>query len=226
MNVALTLGSAGLAAASGTVLKSRLVPDDCRWCTPLGIDAGTRNALVWQNTERAGMLSNLSAHVAIPALSLGLITLGSLSTSGTDHLFDDLLPIVETVAVSQLIVQGFKLGVGRERPYAHYGAGIDSDDNLSFVSGHSALAFGLVTSAGMIAHQRGYKVEPYIWAIGLPLAASTAYLRIAADKHYLTDVVAGSLIGVAAGVLIPKLSKRLPFEIVPSANGVTVVGQW
>ena len=152
MNVALTLGSAGLAAASGTIFKSSLVPDSCRWCKPPGIDSGsaTRSS---GTTPTAQHAEQPHAHAAVPALTLGLITLGSLTTSGTDNLFDDLLPIVETLAVSQLVVQGFKLGVGRERPYAHYGEGIDSDDNLSFVSGHSALAFGLVTSAGIIAQR-------------------------------------------------------------------------
>lgn len=226
-NLGLTLGALGLLAASNTVLKPYLTPTQCRWCGTPSIDANVRNALVWDNTERANMLSNVTAHGLIPAASVGLLALGSIQAAGTDNLFDDLLPIVESVAFSQLAVQAFKFSFGRERPFLHYGGEAHgADDNMSFVSGHSALAFSLVTSAGMVAHERGYKYEPYIWAIGLPLAATTAYLRIAADKHYMTDVVAGSLIGATAGLLIPKLTKRLPFEIAPAPNGLSIVGQW
>jgi membrane-associated phospholipid phosphatase len=75
---------------------------------------------------------------------------------------------------------------------------------------------------------RGYKVAPYIWGIGLPLAATTAYLRIAADKHYTTDVIAGSLIGATAGLLIPRLTltKKLPFEVSPTGSGLSISGVW
>ena len=46
------------------------------------------------------------------------------------------------------------------------------------------LAFSLVVSAGTVAHLRGYRAEPYIWGIGLPLALFSAYSRIAADKSF------------------------------------------
>ncbi len=226
-NLGLTLGAASLTIASGTVLRPYLAPTECRWCSVPGVDASVRNALVWSNPDRANMLSNVTGHALVPVASIGLLALGSISAAGADNLFDDLLPVVESVALTQLAVQGFKFGFGRERPFAHYGGAAEgSDTNMSFVSGHSALVFSLVTSAGMVAHERGYKIEPYIWGIGLPLAATTAYLRIAADKHYMTDVIAGSLIGAAAGLLVPKLTKRLPFEIAPSPNGLSIVGQW
>lgn len=58
----------------------------------------------------------------------------------------------------------------------------------SFWSGHTALAFSGLGGARV--------------AITVPLGAGTGYLRIAANKHYLTDVLVGAAVGVAAGIVV------------------------
>ena len=67
-----------------------------------------------------------------------------------------------------------------------------------------------------------------IWGAGLGLAVTTAYLRIAADRHYATDVLAGSAFGIAAGIAIPWLGGSLPPRVglVPTTNGLGLVGQF
>jgi membrane-associated phospholipid phosphatase len=97
---------------------------------------------------------------------------------------------------------------------------------VSFPSGHTSRAFALATSAGYIAHVRGYKVEPYVWASGATLAVTTAYLRIGADKHYLTDVLAGAAIGVSAGLTVPLLMRRTNATVLPTTSGIAVAGRW
>lgn len=224
-NVAITLGAATLYLASETFLELDLKPTDCRWCDPTALDVAVRDRLLWDDPARAGTLSNVTGFVVVPALSLGLVAVGSYEHTGKVRIVEDLVPVLETVAVSQLFVQGIKYAAARARPFVHYVGARDEDDNVSFLSGHSALAFAVVTSAGVVAHRRGYASEPYIWAIGMPLAAATAYLRIGADKHYFTDVTAGAALGVAAGLIIPKLA-MLPVDVVPTQNGVTVLGMW
>jgi membrane-associated phospholipid phosphatase len=39
-----------------------------------------------------------------------------------------------------------------------------------------------------------------VWATGLTLASTVGYLRIAADKHYFSDVVTAAIIGSIVGV--------------------------
>ncbi|HWU88399.1 MAG TPA: phosphatase PAP2 family protein, partial [Kofleriaceae bacterium] len=79
-----------------------------------------------------------------------------------------------------------------------------------------------------IAHRRGYRTEPVIWCAGLSIAATTAYLRMAADRHYFTDVIAGSAAGALGAVLIPRLTGSLPAgaAVVPQPNGVALVGRF
>lgn len=82
----------------------------------------------------------------------------------------------------------------------------------------------------MVSRARNYSIEPVVWAGGYAIAATTGYLRIAADKHYLSDVVAGAIVGTGVGLAIPLLlhrhlgSKRV--SIVPAGNGVRIVGQF
>ncbi len=199
--------------ASATVLKGALAADECRWCDPPSLDRSVRNALVWNNRERASSISDLTGYLATPVYTLGLTAMLAVRDAGdTESRFgralDDTLPILETVLYSQLIVQAVKFSVARQRPRAHFGGGARPDDreaNLSFFSGHASLTFALATSAGVVAHRRDSAAEPAIWAVGMGLAATTAYLRIAADQHYFTDVTVGALFGIGAGLLIPTL---------------------
>ena len=63
--------------------------------------------------------------------------------------------------------------------------------------------FSLAVASGVVATMRGYRLAPLVWGVGLALASTVGYLRIAADRHYLTDVLAGATIGSAVGFAIP-----------------------
>ena len=55
----------------------------------------------------------------------------------------------------------------------------------------------------VVAHQRGYRSETAIWVGGMAMGVATGYLRIAADKHWLSDVLVGTVIGLGSGLAIP-----------------------
>jgi membrane-associated phospholipid phosphatase len=223
-HLSLTAGFGLLYLASATVLADPLSPDACRWCDPPALDRRVRTALVWDDTKRANLYSNLSAFVVSPIVGIGLLVASERDASAA-RLIDDLLPVGETIVLSQVLTNIVKFSVGRQRPYVRFGTSTEltADTNLSFWSGHSALAFGLTTSAGLVAHWRGYATEPYIWGAGIALSLSTEYLRIAADRHYLTDVLVGGLVGVGSGLLVPRLMRR-ELRIVPTSNGAAVAG--
>lgn len=88
------------------------------------------------------------------------------------------------IGIAQAATFGLKKLVHRERPCAPSDCGPDNPD-FSFPSGHAMLGG---TSFG----------GPRL-AFTLPLIVGTGGLRIAANKHYLTDVAAGALIGMAVG---------------------------
>jgi len=225
--VHMSITTAGLLAYPALAFVEKGV--ECGWCGgPNAVDHAVRDALVWDvdNRRTAGQISDLSSYALSPAVNMGLVLAGTLATPSTAALMDDLVPIAESMVITEWVTRGIKISVARTRPFAHFGGLTGDEDNLSFPSGHTSRAFALATSAGFIAHMRGYKVEPYVWASGATLAVTSAYLRIAADKHYLSDVSVGALIGVSAGLTVPLLMRRTNAAVVPTSRGIAVAGRW
>ena len=226
INLSVT-GALGLYLLSGVVFNTSLIATSCRWCDPPDFDRAARHALLWQNTGLADTLSSYDAYVLAPTVGLSLLILSDGDASAS-RLIDDVLPVAETVAIVQVATQLGKYAFARQRPYAHYAtAPLDPtvDNNSSFWSGHSVLGFAITSAAGTVCHFRGYWTEPYVWGAGIALSLSTEYLRVAADKHYLSDVVGGGLVGLGVGLLVPRLMQR-SIKIVPVQNGVGVAGHF
>ena len=105
----------------------------------------------------------------------------------------------------------------------------------SFPAGHVVETFGVAAASGVVASRRGYRLAPLVWGVGLTLGFATAYTRVAADRHYFTDVLAGAAIGTLVGGGIPLLfhppvpgavaaaSARLTrVAVLPSSHGAIV----
>jgi membrane-associated phospholipid phosphatase len=92
----------------------------------------------------------------------------------------------------------------------------DGSDYYSFPSGHTANAF--VGAEFMWQEYKG--VSPWLAASGYLIAATTGYLRMYNNKHWLSDVVAGAGIGVAstklAYWLYPKFQHKLFKDKLPN----------
>src|ERR1700728_2260967 len=66
-------------------------------------------------------------------------------------------------------------------------------DKYSFPSGHSITAFAVAISLGLF--------YPFLWSLLLVVAFLIAVSRIILGMHFLSDVLAGSAIGVTLGVI-------------------------
>ena len=232
---------------SSELLKTDLVPEKCRWCYRAedgsdqlnAYDGWVRRKVVWKNPNTAARVSDILDFFVEPATMMGLTALSARQAGAIRGFPVDALLVSEATVIAGDINQLAKFAFARERPFVHFlprapdavRAMTDSpsDDNLSFFSGHSTLAFALATSAGTINTMRGYKLAPVVWGTGLTMATTVAYLRIAADKHYLSDVMIGALVGSAIGVGVPLIfhsptgdgsSSSNP----PSASGQAIVG--
>lgn len=229
----IVLGSATIGYfASETVFKDALSPDRCRWCDSNRIDRAARDGLLWADPGKARAASTVVGYVAVPIVVFGALAVSGLrDPAGPVRLVDDAIPVLEALLYTQLVTNAFKYTFARERPSVHFAAepGTRSnEDNLSFISGHSSLTFAIAVGAGTVAHRRKTRYEPFVWGAGLALASATAYLRIAGDRHYLTDVLAGGAVGAAGGLVIPRLTGSLPsgVSIVPAHNGVSLAGSF
>ncbi len=78
----------------------------------------------------------------------------------------------------------------------------------SFPSGSAASIMAITAASATIATLRGYRLAPLVWIMGTTVGLTTTYLRIAADKSYFTDNLAGAAIGLGVGALVPLLLHR------------------
>lgn len=103
----------------------------------------------------------------------------------------------------------------RPRPFL-FNADVGEDLKLtrtattSFLSGHTSLtALNTFFAAKVFADfYPDSQWKPVVWSLGAAIPALTGYLRVAAGKHYLSDVVAGYALGGAIGILVPHLHKN------------------
>ena len=197
-------GSLAIWGAS-ELLKGEIAPSSCRWCEPPALDRRARAQLAWSNPGAARLLSDVLV-VALPA-SLAAGTL--LAARDLRHGGEDVLVAVEAIALAGLGTQIVKLAVARRRPYAWaLGTRAGPDDDLSFFSGHASAAFATAGAFGTVARLRGYRAWPVVYAAGFSTATAIAYLRVAADKHWLSDVTAGAVFGTGVGIAVPLVLHR------------------
>lgn len=196
--------SVGVLAFSQPALR----PEACRWCEPPAFDAAVRHALVWEDGARTADVLSTVLDAAVPASALTYLLLSANGAGDVNAGLVDSLLVTEAAAAALLVNQVVKLLVGRQRPYARFGNALGyskGEDDLSFYSGHTSLAFSVVAATVTVASMRGYAGTGIVAGVGFTLGAGIAYLRIAADQHYLTDVLVGAAVGGLLGWAIPRI---------------------
>jgi PAP2 superfamily len=109
--------------------------------------------------------------------------------------------LLQSLVYSGIITTIIKSVTGRSRPYItnnqyQFNWFETNNDELSFPSGHATTAFSMSTVLAERINTWWARIILY------PLAAVTAYSRVRDDQHWLSDVVAGSLIGFGTGFFV------------------------
>jgi hypothetical protein len=182
--------------------------------------ASTR-APIFGSTSAADRTSNYLRDASILAYTLTVF--GDIKYNGSSNsLYLPMLsPLVglSAVGATTLLTTGLKSGTGRVRP--------DGSDLFSFPSGHSATASLFATMASdNIARFDWPKPALFAGNTGLSLLAmSTAWARVEASKHYLSDALAGMAIGHFIGAFVndlflsPESGVSMDLELGPGSHG-------
>ena len=157
-------------------------------------------------TSYNGRTAHISDGMALgTAFAAGMVTFALPRNQQTQYI----QLAVQNVWITANITQTVKMLALRNRPYTQVPGFVSTktDDHFSFFSGHSAITATAATTAILMALN-----QPNIsnWGKAAAytaggLALTTAGLRIAAGKHYPSDVVTGILVGVAVAVINTKL---------------------
>jgi membrane-associated phospholipid phosphatase len=109
--------------------------------------------------------------------------------------------------------EGLKYAVKRERP--------DGSDKHSFPSAHTSVSF---QSAAFIHQRYGFEYA----APAYVLAAFVGYSRVASDRHYTSDVLAGAALGIASSFYFvePYTKAVITPALSEGQYGVQLAAKW
>lgn len=121
---------------------------------------------------------------------------------------------VEALLFTTVVSQTVKYSTGRRRPFAtddpwDWNASRGVDGN-SFGSGHAQAAWSVLTVIGL-----EYQEVPGIAPLAFGMATACAASRIYDQKHWSSDVFAGSLLGFVGGWAIVKWNRERALEVKP-----------
>jgi membrane-associated phospholipid phosphatase len=118
------------------------------------------------------------------------------------------MDLIQSLAVSEALVQTLKYTTRRERP--------DGSGKNSFPSGHAADTFAFATA---LERHLGWKyaVPAYIFS------SYVAISRLPANRHWLSDAVFGSSVGIIAGRTVTRHGRAFPVSAVAVPGGVAIM---
>jgi membrane-associated phospholipid phosphatase len=161
-------------------------------------------------SETAHGASNVTA-----TLTIGLPVAAQFSDGFSREFSKALVVEGQAIAATLVVNTLVKELVGRPRPYTHNADALDlckeksasGEADVSFPSGHSANAFVGAMAGSLLYTARvdDIAARHVMWGVEFALAAATAELRVFAGRHYRSDVLVGSALGAAFGLLLPTL---------------------
>jgi membrane-associated phospholipid phosphatase len=206
--IATGIGSIGLAAYTQT-LTELFTTDELMTLDPNDINRFDRIAIdnYSNNADMASDVLWIGSHAA-PFLFLG--------DKKTRAHFDQIIIMYGEVAAINLgLTVICKNITQRPRPYV-LNPDVSEDLKLtkqakaSLVSGHASMTAANTFFVAKVFSDffPDSKWKPVVWTSAAVIPAVTGYLRVAAGRHYPTDVIAGYALGATIGVLIPHFHRN------------------
>lgn len=219
----------GTAAISGGYYAVELTqrgPRGADWTGPLPLDRPLRDWIAADTKtgrEQADHWSDVFWYSSVAYPVLDALVAPTIRSRGVEISAQMTLMNFQSFMLVSLLIRMPHKWIGRLRPDA-IGCASDptytdhcGNDGLyvSFPGGHVAVS---MTGAGLsCAHHMHAGLYGSTWADGaacgaaLGAASLVGYFRMRADKHWLSDQLAGSLLGLFSGYLVPTLLYYHPF---------------
>lgn len=145
---------------------------------------------------------------------------------------------LEALGITGLLYTSGDYFIDRYRPETYdaskpFGDRLSGNEKNAFFAGHVALV-GTCTFFAASVYDEYHPHKAFKWALyGFATAATatTIYLRHEAGKHFPSDLLVGTIVGVGSGMLVPRLHRYKPgkkqaWHFTPSAGqgmGMTAI---
>ncbi len=169
-------------------------------CDPAEVNALDRHVIGNHNKFLDDVSDATAGIVLVAPLVLDAVDVGA-----SRALVEDATVFAETLAVNAALVNAAKYTVQRPLPRTYAG-----DPTLlnqpggyrSFYSGHvSVVVAALSITAVTLGARYGQRIWP--WILVATLGSMVAAERVAAGRHFYTDVAVGAIAGATVGTLVP-----------------------
>lgn len=209
-------------AATYLVLEFGLdTPSSPNWTGPILFDEAVRSELKGSSATTRNQAANWSGYLTLVpqgmALADSLVVPLAFDRWNTDVAWQMTAINLQSMALSGLLSRAGHRFIARQRPDIepcmedpNYASRCFRGPNASFPSGHAAAAF---TGAGLTcAHHLnlplfGHRIADVTTCIAATtIATGSSVLRMVADRHYFSDMIAGTAIGVGSGFVLPMLA--------------------
>lgn len=177
------------------------IPRFDRWAADIYSEkAATTSDYIFYGSIPLPILLMLDGKMRRDAASIGLLYMQAMSITGS------------------LYTASAMIG-DRYRPYAYnpaasMGDRTEGNARNSFFAGHAALvATTTFFTAKVYADYHPNSPMKYVFYGGAALAtATTGYLRHRGGRHFPSDILVGTTVGVLSGILVPQLHKNKMFK--------------
>lgn len=172
------------------------LPPECAPCDRSSVPAFDRWAI---GPERRGWSA------ASTVLVLGLAGVTWIDQGQSPAGMKRIMASVESAAWAAALTELGKAAFDRRRPVLYTDQAADAagavDSHRSLPSAHTAIAFALATSYALDKGEHAGWATAGVFAV----AASVGAMRVAARRHFPSDVVAGALVGTGTAVVLREL---------------------
>ena len=177
-----------------------------RWIRQTG--AGDKNSLNFIDRNSVGNSNptlDVISDITVGAAMLAPPILDAFDLGFSPAFKEDLWVYAETLSVNNFMTTVAKYSVQRPLPRTYA-----DDPNLvhqpggyrSFYSGHTSTAFSSLSTAAMTLNLR-YHSGIWPWLVVAGVGTSVAIERVAAGRHFPTDVMVGAVAGTLVGAFVP-----------------------
>ncbi len=207
---------ADIAAVAGTGVVSLLpgllkLPSgapSCAPCSPSGLPGIDR----WVVGENSPLARNGSTVLLLGVG--GMATYVAVHDRSSAQARGNLAVLANTITLTAASTDWLKVAFHRKRPVLYtsgaVAAATDPENQRSFPSGHTSLAFAVATSYLVMANREHlpHRTRNAILLYGG--ASGVGVLRLAGGSHFPTDVLGGAVLGAGIGWLVAAVHPTTP----------------